>query len=165
MEQQFERKQVERLVYTYADMILRLSYTYLKSTYDAEDICQTVFLKYLTSAPRFESPEHEKAWILRTAANTCKDILKSAWRTRTCDIEACAEIPAPDAADDSVFVVVQNLPDKYRIPIYLYYYEGYQIREIAEILGTRTATVNTRLDRGRKRLKQVLGGNYCEQEV
>lgn len=165
MEQQFARKQAERLVYAYADMILRLSYTYLKSTYDAEDICQTVFLKYLTSAPQFESPEHEKAWILRTAANACKDILKSAWRTRTCDIEGCAEIPAPDMADDVVLSAVQTLPDKYRIPIYLYYYEGYQIREIAEILGERAATVNTRLDRGRKRLKQMLGGNYCEQGI
>lgn len=165
MEQQFARKQAERLVYTYADMILRLSYTYLKSTYDAEDICQTVFLRYLTSAPQFESPEHEKAWILRTAANACKDILKSAWRTRTCDIEACAEIPAPDMADDVVLSAVQTLPDKYRMPIYLYYYEGYQIREIAEILGERAATINTRLDRGRKHLKKMLGGNYCEQGV
>ena len=76
MEQQFARKQAERLVYTYADMILRLmSYTYLKSTHNAEDICQTVFLKYLTNAPAFESAEHEKAWVLRTAVNACKDFL------------------------------------------------------------------------------------------
>lgn len=165
MEQQFARKQAERLVYTYADMILRLSYTYLKSTHDAEDICQTVFLKYLTNAPEFESAEHEKAWVLRTAVNACKDFLKSAWRIRTCNMEACAEIAAPEVAEDMVLSAVQTLPDKYRLPIYLYYYEGYQIREIAEILGERTATINTRLDRGRKRLKQMLGGNYCEQGV
>lgn len=163
--EQFERGQAERLVHTYADLILRLSYTYLKSTHDAEDICQTVFLKYLTSAPSFESIEHEKAWILRTAANACKDVLKSAWWTRVCGIEACAEIALPEMPEDSIFAVVQTLPDKYRMPIYLHYYEGYQIREIAEILGERASTINTRLNRGRKRLKQMLGGNCCEQGV
>ncbi len=163
--ERFTREQAERLVHTYADLILRLSYTYLKSTHDAEDICQTVFLKYLTSAPQFESSEHEKAWILRTAANACKDILKSAWWTRNCNIEACAEIAQPDTEEDSVLAMVQTLPEKYRVPLYLHYYEGYQIREIAEILGEHPATINTRLDRGRKRLKQMLGGNCCEQGV
>ena len=62
-----DRTEAERLVQTYSDMILRLSYTYLKSTQDAEDICQTVFLKLLTGGMVFDSPEHEKAWILRTA--------------------------------------------------------------------------------------------------
>ena len=65
-----DRTEAERLVQTYSDMILRLSYTYLKSTQDAEDICQTVFLKLLTGGMVFDSPEHEKAWILRTAATS-----------------------------------------------------------------------------------------------
>ncbi|MBR5509973.1 MAG: sigma-70 family RNA polymerase sigma factor [Lachnospiraceae bacterium] len=59
--------QARRLVNTYADMILRISYQYLKQTYDAEDICQTVFLKYITNNMTFDSIEHEKAWIIRTA--------------------------------------------------------------------------------------------------
>ena len=75
--------QARRLVNTYADTILRISYQYLKQTCDAEDICQTVFLKYLTSNPEFDSIEHEKAWIIRTTVNACKDYLKSSFFRRT----------------------------------------------------------------------------------
>ena len=62
---QFDRPEAERLVNTYSDTILRLSYTYLHSVQDAEDICQTVFLKLLTNEAAFDSPAHEKAWIIR----------------------------------------------------------------------------------------------------
>ena len=72
-----DKTEAERLVQTYSDMILRLSYTYLKSTQDAEDICQTVFLKLLTGGMVFDSPEHEKAWIIRATANACKDVRAS----------------------------------------------------------------------------------------
>lgn len=95
----FDRTQAEYLVYTYSDLILRLSYTYLKSTHDAEDICQTVFLKYLTAGQKFSDREHEKAWIIRTAVNACKDVFKSGWRTRTCNMEACTEVAAPEIDD------------------------------------------------------------------
>ena len=80
---QVDEEQAERLVNTYSDLILRLSYTYLHSAQDAEDICQTVFLKCLTSGQVFESRDHEKAWIIRTAVNACKDLLRSAHRQRT----------------------------------------------------------------------------------
>ena len=70
-------QQAEYLANTYADTILRLSYTYLKNTHDAQDICQTVFVKLLTHPQEFESVEHEKAYILRMTANACKDILKA----------------------------------------------------------------------------------------
>ena len=161
----FDRTQAEYLVYTYSDLILRLSYTYLKSTHDAEDICQTVFLKYLTAGQTFRDREHEKAWIIRTAVNACKDVLKSGWRTRTCNMEACAEVAAPEMQDDSLMTAVQSLPDKYRIPLYLHYYEGYKIHEIAEMLGERPATINTRIDRARGKLRTILGGKTCEQGV
>lgn len=161
----FDRTQAEYLVYTYSDLILRLSYTYLKSTHDAEDICQTVFLKYLTAGQTFRDREHEKAWIIRTAVNACKDVLKSGWRTRTCNMEACAEVAAPEMRDDSLMTAVQSLPDKYRIPLYLHYYEGYKTYEIAEMLGERPATINTRIDRARGKLRTILGGKTCEQGV
>ena len=85
-----DRTEAERLVQTYSDMILRLSYTYLKSTQDAEDICQTVFLKLLTGGMVFDSPEHEKAWIIRATANACKDALRASHR-RCVGLEAVAE--------------------------------------------------------------------------
>ncbi len=146
------------LVDTYADTVLRLCFAYLKNTADAQDVCQTVFVKLLAAPREFESPEHEKAWILHAAANACKDLLKSPWRKRTCDLDACAEQPAPVSEDGSVLAAVGELPPRYRAVIHLFYYEGYRADEIGKILGIPTATVHTRLARGRARLKILLGG-------
>ena len=159
------KQQAERMAYTYADAILRLSYAYLKNTQDAQDVCQTVFVRLLTEPREFESGEHERAYILRMAANACKDLLKSPWRRRTCDLEACAQVPAPETSDGSVLAAVNQLPAHYRSVIYLFYYEGYQASEIGEILGVPTATIHTRLARGRARLRELLGGTEYEQTV
>ena len=158
-------EQAERLAAAYADAILRLSYTYLKNTDDAQDVCQTVFLKLLTQPRQFESVEHERAYVLRMASNACKDLLKSPWRKRTCGLETLLEVPAPEAGDGSVLAAVNELPTGYRTVIYLYYYEGYQAAEIGKILGVPTATVHTRLARGRARLKDILGGTDYERSV
>lgn len=159
------QQQAERLANTYADAILRLSYAYLKNTQDAQDICQTVFVKLLSEPREFDTGEHERAYILRMAANACKDLLKSPWRKRTCELEACAELPAPEAEDGSVLAAVNSLPPHYRAVIYLFYYEGYQAAEIGGILGVPTATVHTRLARGRTKLRELLGGDRYEQSV
>lgn len=145
---QVDEEQAERLVNTYSDLILRLSYTYLHSAQDAEDICQTVFLKCLTSGQVFESRDHEKAWIIRTAVNACKDLLRSAHRQRTVGLEA-----------------VMALPVKYRQVIYLYYYEGYSAREIGGLLGQSEASVNTYLSRGRSKLRALLKGDDYAHEI
>ena len=158
-------EQAERLARTYADPILRLSYTYLKNTHDAQDICQTVFVKLLTEPREFESPEHERAYILRMAANACKDLLKSPWRQRSQALDEGLQVPAPEASDGSVLEAVNQLPPLYRAVIYLFYYEGYQAAEIGQILGIPTATVHTRLARGRTKLKELLGGYGYEQSV
>ena len=126
---------------------------------------QTVFVRLLTEPREFESGEHERAYILRMAANACKDLLKSPWRRRTCDLEACAQVPAPETSDGSVLAAVNQLPAHYRSVIYLFYYEGYQASEIGEILGVPTATIHTRLARGRARLRELLGGTEYEQTV
>lgn len=128
-------------------------------------MCQTVFVKLLAEPREFESPRHERAYILRMAANACKDLLKSPWRKRTCALEACMEVPAPEAEDGSVLAAVNQLPAHYRTVIYLFYYEGYDAREIGQILGIPTATVHTRLARGRAKLKELLGGYGYEQTV
>lgn len=146
----------EYLANTYSDAILRLSYTFLKNTEDAKDICQSVFVKLLTNPKDFSSVDQERAYILRMAANACKDLLKSPWRTRMCCLDACMEVPAPDVSDGSVWVAVNQLPVLYRSVIYLYYYEGYQAEEIGRILSIPKATVHTRLARGREKLKPYL---------
>ena len=149
-------QQAEHLANTYADAILRLSYTYLKNTQDAQDVCQTVFAKLLTEPREFESPRHERAYILRMAANACKDLLKSPWRKRTCALEACMEVPAPEAEDGSLLAAVNQLPAHYRAVIYLFYYEGYDAREIGQILGKSEANINQLLSRGRRKLRSAL---------
>ena len=151
-----DRGEAERLVHAYSDLILRLSYTYLKSTDDAQDICQTVFLKLLQKPQAFSSPEHEKAWIIRTTANACKDLLKSHWRKTTAPLEAAAAVPAPQPEEGSLLAAVNPLPPQYRAVIYLHYYEGYSAQEIARMLGKTPSAVASLLHRGRRRLKTLL---------
>ena len=155
--------QAERLVATYADTILRLSYTYLGSTADAEDICQTVLLRAMTRAPRFESTGHERAWIVRTTANTCKDLLKSAARRKTVALEAAGDPAAPadepklEPEDSTVTRAVARLPRDQREAIHLHYYEGLSIAETAQVVGASEAAVTKRLSRARQALRKMLG--------
>lgn len=151
-----DRQEAERLAETYADLILRLAYTYLNHTQDAQDICQTVFLKLWEKAPAFVSPDHERAWIIRTTANTCKDLLKSHWRKTTAPLEAAAAVPAPQPEEGSLLAAVNLLPPQYRAVIYLHYYEGYAAKEIARMLGKTPSAVASLLHRGRLRLKTLL---------
>ena len=153
------------MVSRWADTVLRIGYTWTGSLQDAQDVCQTVFVKLLTEPRQFESPAHERAYILRMAANACKDILKSPWRRRTRPLEEGLQVPAPAEEDGSVLAAVNTLPSHYRAVIYLCYYEGYQAAEIGEILGVPTATVHTRLARGRAKLKEILGGIDYEESV
>lgn len=155
---QIDRAQAEHLVQTYSDLILRLSYTYLKSTHDAQDICQNVLLRVLTDGRSFASAEHEKAFIIRTTKNACKDALRGAFRRKTVAIDAAGETAAPEAPDSAVLDAVLALPEKYREAIYLHYYEGYAIGEIAALTHRSEAAVAAHLSRGRAKLRVTLEG-------
>ena len=148
--------QAKRLVNTYADMILRISYQYLKQTWDAEDICQSVFLKYMTNAPRFDTVEHEKAWIIRTTINTCKDQLKSSFFRRTVPLEDAGQLTAPQEPESQLLELMKSLPENHRISLYLYYSEQYTTKEIAACLSKSETAVNQYLSRGRRKLRQML---------
>ena len=148
--------QAKRLVNLYADMILRISYQYLKQTCDAEDICQTVFLKYISANMAFDSIDHEKAWIIRTTINACKDHLKSAWFRRTAALDDAAQIAAPEVPDTWLLDAMKGLPEKYRISLYLYYYEEYSAREIADVMGVSESAVGQYLTRGRRKLRTII---------
>ena len=151
-----DNKNTERLVQTYADMILRICYMYLKHTQDAEDICQDVLVKLWSANLSFESEEHEKAWIIRTTINACKDHLRSYFWKRAIDLDNANEIESPKEPDSELMEYVIQLPKNYRISIYLHYYEGYPVYEIASLLGRSENTVSAYLSRGRKRLKSML---------
>ncbi len=159
-----DEREAERLVNAYADLILRLSYTYLKSTQDAEDICQTVFLKLISSRKRFESSEHERAWIIRATINACKDELR-AFRRKARPLEEAAEVAALTVVDSDALEAVMALPKKYREAVYLFYYEGYSIKEIAGLLHRSEAAVSAHLSRGRKRLRELLEEDGLPGEV
>ena len=145
-----------RLVDLYADTILRISYSYLKQTCDAEDICQTVFLKYLTNDCTFDSIDHEKAWIIRTTINACKDYLKSAHFRRTVALDEAEAVAAPPVPDTEVLDALKRLPEQYRISLYLFYYEEYSAKEIAQVMGKSEANITQYLSRGRRKLRTLL---------
>jgi len=143
----------------YADLVRRVCLCHLKNREDTEDVCQTVFLKYLLSAQVFESPDHEKAWFLRVTMNACKDQLKSLFRRRTLPLDALREEPALEDRDREVLSAVLSLPEKYKDPIYLHYYEGYSAAEIGAVMGMKENTVYSLLSRGRALLRERLGGD------
>lgn len=144
------------IIDAYADTILRLSYSYLKNLQDAEDVCQTVFMKLYNLDKKFNDQAHEKAYILHITANVCKDLLKSSWKKRNVDFESIGEIEAPMIEKNDILHQVNQLEDKYRTVIYLYYYEGYKVAEVAKILKISVANVKIRLSRGREQLKDIL---------
>ncbi len=158
--------QVERAIARYGDAVARVCVLHLKNQADAEDIFQTVFLRYFQKAPEFSSDEHEKAWLLRVAINACRDLLKSPWRRRVTSAEVLAELPAPanEEAGDLLDAVL-SLPKKYKDVLYLHYYEGYTAVQIAEILDKNVNTVYTLLSRGRQLLKEKIGGAPDGQPV
>lgn len=150
-----------QIVDQYQDMIYRTALTLVGNPEDAEDILQEVFFKYFRLNPAFESESHEKAWFLRVTINEGKNLLKSFWKRRRTDFDF-EKIIQPesgvDSHDSDVFRAVMNLPEKYRIAIYLYYYEEYSIREIAGVTRQSETAVAQHLSRGRQKLRKKLEG-------
>ncbi|MBQ8236732.1 MAG: sigma-70 family RNA polymerase sigma factor [Oscillospiraceae bacterium] len=152
-------QEVNSALERYADMVLRLCMVYLKNGADAEDIFQTVFLKYALHSRDFENAEHEKAWLIRVTVNACKDLLKSFFHSRTIAMDDFSKYaPAVTAEQYAVMEAVWSLPKQYRDVIYLHYYEGYTAPEIAGILKRNPNTVYTHLHKGKKLLREILGG-------
>lgn len=153
-------EEAARAIERYGDMVRRLCLVHLKNPADTEDIFQNVFLKYVLSPVVFESPEHEKAWLIRVTINACKDLVKSFFRSRTVPLEELLDQPAPLLEEHrEVLEAVLALPRKYRDAVYLHYYEGYTAAEIGKLLGKNTNTVYTLLTRAREQLRKTLGGD------
>lgn len=139
------------------NMIYRTALTMTRSHEDAEDILQEVFFKYFRLEPAFTSIEHEKAWFLRVTINECKNLLRSVWHSRRADVNLeHLSIPESTPKNSKVLETVLSLPQKYRIVTYLYYYEDYSVKEIAEITLQAPNTVAQQLVRSRKKLRKKL---------
>lgn len=147
-----------RIVQQYSDMLFRLAYSRLQTEADAEDCVQVVFMKLLEKQPEFRDQEHEKAWLIRVTINTACDL-----RRKNAKIVPLEELPEK-AYDEhpSILSAVRQLPDKYAAVLHLHYYEGYSLKEISKLLALPTATVGTRLSRGKARLKTILEEEYDE---
>lgn len=157
------QQEVSRAIDLYSDSIRRVCMIYLKNRADTEDIFQTVFLKYALDTTIFDSPDHEKAWLLRVTINSCKDLCKSFFRNRTVSLDTLLDQPSFASSETSeVLEAVLSLPQKYKTVIYLHYYEGYTAPEIGKILGKKVNTVYTLLTRARNMLKDKLGGDGIE---
>ena len=140
-------------------MVLRCAYSYLHNRSDAEEILQDTLVQYLKTAPELDSAEHEKAWLLRVAANLSKNKLRYNAIRRTDELRD--ELIA-DRREDLAFVwdAVKELPEQYREAVHLFYYEDCSTAQISQILDRRESTVRSDLRRARIRLKEILKEEY-----
>ena len=151
-----ENGQFTRLVGRYIDTVFRVALNYLKNPADAEDITQTVFEKLLRERKPFENDDHVRNWLIRVAVNECKKLLRSPWRRHEPLEDYERTLTFDNSSQRDLFTAVMGLPYKYRVAIYLHYYEGYSTREIGEILRVPKNTVCSHLKRGRELLRKEL---------
>ena len=147
------KERLEQIFRDYYQLIYRVAFSQVKNHADAEDITQEVFLKIIR--------HDERAWIVRVTINLCRDLLKSKWHKTSVSMEEVSEAQRgscenfTEIQDDMMWAVLQ-LPEKYRNCLYLFYYEDYSIKEIAQSLEMPENTVKTNLKRGRQALKEFL---------
>lgn len=156
-------KEIKEIYERHRQTVYRVCFAYMKNSEDAADAVQETFIRLIRKAPAFENTEHEKAWLIRTASNICKDELKHWWRKHD-DLDNYKETESTEKTEiDDVIMAVMDLPDKYKTVVYLYYYEGYTSVEIADILGKPKSTIRNYLHEARKILKERLGDIINEE--
>lgn len=144
--------------------VYRTAYNWLKDSHLANDIAQNVFLKLYTAEKDFESDEHVKRWLIRITVNECKNLFRAPWRKHE-DIDAYAnDLCFEDHYQRELFDAVMRLDRKYRLPLMLFYYEGYSISDISEITGIPGNTISTRLSRARTQLRGLIEEDDNEQQ-
>lgn len=149
---------IKEIIEKYSDMVYRIALTRCGCVENAEDIFQEVFVKLSEKMPNFENEEHEKAWLIRVTINLTKNLNNSSWNKKVITLDENITFETKEESD--VFSVVCELPQNYRTVIYLLYYEGYKIKEIAKLMKTREGTVKTWAFRAREILKQKLEGGF-----
>lgn len=149
---------IKEAIYKYSDMVYKIALTRTGTIENAEDIFQEVFIKLSEKMPKFKSEEHEKAWIIKVTINLSKNVRTSAWNKKVVTLDE--NIVFENKEENDVFSVVCELPQNYKTVIYLSYYEGYKIKEIAKIMSVREGTIKTWLFRAREILKSKLEGGF-----
>ncbi len=146
---------IKHILQTYGDMLYRTAYLLLGNPHDVQDVLQEVLLRYIEKSPAFLSSNHEKAWLLRVTSNCCKDCLRFCKRHTYIDLEQIQEyLPAPE--EKQLIRELYALPAKWKTVLILYYFEGYTVKEIAQIASLSENAVKKRLQRAREALKLEL---------
>lgn len=146
----------EEKIEKYSATVFRCAYSFVKNRHDAEDIMQEVFMKYLTKTPSFVDENHEKAWFIRVTINMSKNYLRSFWFKNREELPEDFTGNNEGESNSEIWSAIYELPEKYRVTIIMHYIEGYSIKEISQILKKKPSTIGTWLERGKKRLKQIM---------
>ncbi|GHV18418.1 hypothetical protein FACS18949_14330 [Clostridia bacterium] len=156
-------KEIAEIYERHKNTVYRVCFAYMKNPADTEDVVQDTFIRLIKSGTSFASEEHEKAWLIRTATNLCKNVMRNWWRKRE-NLEDYENLQGNENVEiDEVFSVVMALPDKYKTVVYLYYYEGYDSVEISKILDKPQSTIRNYLHEARGVLRETLGGDFNEK--
>ncbi len=150
------QEEVASLYRRHVDMVYQICLMLMGNVPDAEDAVQTVFRKVMEHSKPFRDHEHEKAWLITTARNECKNQLKHWWRTRREGEEVLNKLAWEQPEDGALWEAVQRLPEKYRLVLYLNCYQGYTTQETAELMGKNPSTVRGWLVQARGKLKELL---------
>lgn len=153
---------LERLMNEYGDAIFRMCYLYLKDYHLAEDATQDTFINAMRSYDSFQNKSTEKTWITRIAINCCKNIIRTQWfRNARNNLEEhmvnATESPIENFLEkDSISRAIMELNENDRKIVILYYYQELSMKEIAGIIGKSENTTIQRINRARKKLKNIL---------
>lgn len=143
-----------KIIDKYSDTVYRIALTRCESVENAEDVYQEVFVKYFQTNPKFNNEEHEKAWFIRVTINLSKNNVRLFWNKNVSELDE--NIIFESKEENDVFNVVNTLPQNYKTVIYLSYYEGYKVKEIADFMKVKEGTVKTWLFRAREILRKKL---------
>ncbi|MDE6566436.1 MAG: RNA polymerase sigma factor [Lachnospiraceae bacterium] len=155
MNPKLSTQEFENTYHRYKQLLFRIAYSYTKNAEDAEDLVQEAFMKRLYKAPDFLTEEHEKRWMIRIIVNLSKNHVMSFWHRKRTAMKEISDQAIADLGETrkDLWQEVLALPDKYKISLYLHYYEGYTCKEIAEILDCKESAIKMRLKKGRELLK------------
>lgn len=149
-------KDIREAVSKYSDTLYKVCIVMLCNEYDAQDAIQETFCRYLEKKPDFRDEEHVKAWLIRVATNICRDMIRFRIRRPKISIDEVENILVAPEQQETLMELLE-LPAKQKTVIYLHYVEGYQIKEIADIMGISESAVKMRLMRGRKQMRDAFG--------
>ena len=159
------RVDFERAIERYSDMIYRIAVTITRNEEDAKDVFQETFLRLVRNQDKIVSEEHLKAWMIRVVSNCAKTMVSSPWNRNTKGLanEREAQEDSYEHEDNTLFLELKKLPQKYSMVLYLYYYEGYSVKEIGKMLEKNENTIKTLMSRGRDLLKRNLEGEEMHE--